>query len=106
VKSENDIEAEIIGYLRERGWICRRQHVGVYSTPDGRRQAIGDRGECDWRCFRAHDGILAKYLELEVKAPGKKPTSAQMEYMAKRQAQGFVAVWADSLEMFRDKTGL
>jgi hypothetical protein len=98
--SENEVEAEIISWLRAGGWICRRQHVGVFRTMDGRKLRLGELGECDWRCMKAVDGAKVKYFELECKATGKTPEPEQREYIAKRRHQGFIAIWADSLEMF------
>jgi len=110
-QSENDVEVEIISYLRAQGWICRRQHVilPAYNKAGVCVGNVGEEGECDWRCMkRAGIGgtLDTQYLEVEVKRPNKKPKKKQPEYLAKRKAQGFIAVWADSLEMFRKKTGL
>lgn len=100
-QSENDVEAECIGWLRKQGWIVRRQHSGVFYTRDGRPLKIGETGECDWRAFKGGDArgkLHQQYFELEVKATGKKPSKAQREYILKRLHQGVVAIWADSLD--------
>ena len=101
-KSENEVEDEVVTWLRVEGWIVRRQHVGTYYTRDGRPLSIGDVGECDWRAFRPFRNLpgAAGYLEFEAKATGKRPTDAQREYMAKRRRQGVLCIWADSLESF------
>lgn len=106
-QSENEVESDIIeNYLRPLGWVCRRQHRGNFYTRDGRRVSVGDEGESDWRCLKAVNGYTIQYFELETKATGEKPTAAQKEYIAKRNKQGFIALWADSLEMFKEKSGL
>ena len=100
-QTENEVEAECIGWLRKQGWIVRRQHSGVFYTRDGRPLKVGETGECDWRAFKGGDarGILhQQYFELELKATGKKPSKAQRNYMTKRMHQGVLAFWADSLD--------
>ena len=100
-QTENEVEAECIGWLRKQGWIVRRQHSGVFYTRDGRPLKVGETGECDWRAFKGGDarGILhQQYFELELKATGKKPSKAQRDYMTKRMHQGVLAFWADSLD--------
>ena len=37
-------------------------------------------------------------LFIEVKAPGKKPTQAQLDYMALLRAKGAMVFWADSVQ--------
>lgn len=100
-KSENEVEDAVVTWLRIEGWIVRRQHVGTFYTKDGRPVTMGDKGECDWRAMRAKP--VMQYLEFEAKAAGKKPRDDQYEYMAKRRRQGITCIWADSLEMFRQK---
>lgn len=102
--TENEVEYQIVSWLREQGYIVRRQHVGVYRTLDHRTVRIGDLGECDWRAFRSlRDGLACEYLEFEAKATGRKPAPKQREYMAKRKHQGIVCICADSLESFKQQ---
>lgn len=110
--TENEIEYEIITWLRARNWICRRQQSGVFFTADGRRMKIGENGECDWRCMRplprirkpqvlpTSDGRV-EYLELEAKSTNGKPSENQRAYIAKRTEQGVAVIVADSMEKFR-----
>lgn len=84
-----------------KGWICRRNHVGVFQTQYGKPIRIGEPGSCDWICIRASDGRKAEYAEIEFKASGKKPRKDQYEYMAKRTHQGFNATWCDSIDMLK-----
>ena len=97
--TENEVEAGIVKFLQARGWIVDRNHVGGMFTRDGRPMKIGRNGQCDWRATRDHKERI-HYLEVEVKASGKKPTPAQREYMALRTYQGVLVVCADSLESF------
>lgn len=102
-QTENEVVAECIAWLRERGWVARRQHVGTFQPISGGAPVrMGENGECDWRCFRAAHGKCIEYFEWEAKSPGKKPRPDQLEYIAKRRHQGFNATWADSLEMLQE----
>lgn len=100
--TENDVEAEIIGFLKNRGWIIRRQHSAVVKSLSGFAIRLGEVGQCDWSAMRpSGQDRTVEYLEIEAKAPGKKPDKAQREYIAKRLHQGISATWADSLDVFR-----
>jgi hypothetical protein len=102
-QSENDVEHAIVHFLRRRGWLVDRNQVGLLYTADGRPCPVGRRGQCDWRAVRPLAGGergAAQYLEIEVKAPGWKPTKVQREYMALRTHQGVLVTWADSVEGF------
>jgi hypothetical protein len=101
-QTENEVEDEIVTFLRREGWIVRRQHSGLFYTRDGRPIKIGEIGECDWRAMRPTDSIRrVEHLEIEVKATGQRPGKAQRQYIAKRRHQGFAACWADSLKMLQ-----
>ncbi len=100
--TENDVEAEIVGFLVNRGWIIRRQHSCVVRSLSGHKIRLGEMGQCDWSAMRpAKQERVVEYLEIEAKAPGKKPSKPQREYIAKRLHQGISATWADSLDLFR-----
>lgn len=100
--SERQVTNECIEWLRSIGWICRRQHVGTFQPMSGGAPVrMGEAGACDWVCFRALPDRTADYLELELKALGKRPRPDQYEYMAKRTHQGFHATWCDSLDMLK-----
>jgi hypothetical protein len=101
-QTENEVEDQIVTFLRREGWIVRRQHSGLYYTADGRPVRIGEVGECDWRAMRAKAGGYVEYMEIEVKATKKRPGKAQRQYIAKRRHQGFFACWTDSLSMLQD----
>jgi hypothetical protein len=102
MKSEAEVVAECVAWLRERGWIARRNHVGAFQPVSGGSIVrMGETGECDWRFIKAKHGECVLYMEVEFKRPGKKPRPEQLEYLAKRKHQGFRATWADSLEMLQ-----
>ena len=97
--AENEVEAVIVKYLRNRGWIVDRNYSQGAFNRNGTPLTIGRRGMCDWRATRNRKDPV-HYLEVEVKATGKKPSKEQREYIALRTHQGVLATWADSLEMF------
>jgi hypothetical protein len=99
-QTENEVEADVVGWLRKSGWIVRRQHVGCYYTVDGRTVRIGEVGQCDWLAMRHFGRGSAEVLEFEAKRTGAKPSKAQREYMAKQNRGSFVCICADSLESF------
>lgn len=100
--TENDVEAAIVHFLRQRGWLVERNQVGLLYTADGRPCPVGRRGQCDWRAIRPLPGFpgAVEHFEIEVKRPGAKPSKPQREYMAMRTHLGLLAVWADSLGSF------
>src|SRR5262245_44856852 len=69
---ENDVEKACVDLLRLRGYYVVRLQSGLLKTPDGRWIRVGERGLPDYACLK-HDFFL------EVKAPGKLPTGAQIE---------------------------
>lgn len=96
-RTENDVEANCIGWLQSLGWIAERNHVGLFYTKDGRPVPVGRPGACDWRLKRSHVNRI-HYFELEVKAPGKKIEKRQQEYCVAMSHLGVMATWVDSLD--------
>lgn len=120
---ENQVVAQIKGYLEAKGWRVTRQQSGLFQRPDwGKAEAdggdrdrykgrirIGTKGALDWVCTRAvgrinpHEQVGQRwYFELEMKGAGKKPSDAQCEYMRRLHAEGITAVWFDNFSEFRD----
>ncbi len=114
---ENQVEGQIVSFLRVRRWVVRRQHVGKH-VPLGyllRKmeygpltkplifQAVVDVGEkyqADWRAERSAGGGLMQVLYIEVKAPGCKPTAEQVHWLERVRLTGALAGWFDSIESF------
>lgn len=118
--SENDVEHAICSFLAARGWLLVRNHIGKFvplrtllvqldaldawevTTTDARRTLlraiiqIGEEGRPDWLALHADHPPLW----IEVKAPGRKPTEAQLARLAELQRRGFRAGWWDSGEQF------
>lgn len=104
-QSENEVEVDIIAFLRARGWIVDRNQVGLFFTRDARPVRVGREGQCDWRAVRHRTAGGCDYLEVEAKATGQKPDKAQLEYIALRRHQGIPCTWADSVAMFEQWYG-
>ena len=83
--SEADLSTVIIKKLNgqsQRTVICQKCHGSAYGQP-----TLDIFGSCDGRFFW-----------LEVKQPGQKPTSRQVNTMKKWIAKGAIASWTDSVE--------
>ena len=100
--TENDVEADILGFLVRKNWIVRRQHSGVFRTLTGLPLRLGEPGMCDWSAMRPTGGRVVQYLEIEAKRPGKHADPKQREYIAKRKHQGISCCVADSGAAFED----
>jgi hypothetical protein len=110
---ENQVEAQVLGWLRIRGWICTRQQSGLFSRPFApqSRITVGERGMADYRCERPiipagkrpQDGTWPHELwYLETKGLGERPSPAQQAWLDARNALGTPATWCDSLGMLQD----
>lgn len=69
--SENDVEKACIDLLRAKGYYVVRLQSGLLKTPDGRWIRVGEPGLPDYAC-------LKRDFFLEVKAPGKEASPAQI----------------------------
>lgn len=116
---ENQVEAQIVDFLRQRRWVVKRQHVGKH-VPLGlllrylergpitkellfrNTVDVGEKYAADWRAERATAGHsrLMQVLYVEVKAPGKKPTREQEDWLKRARINGALAGWWDSLDSF------
>ncbi|MDQ2899225.1 MAG: hypothetical protein M3Y07_05415, partial [Acidobacteriota bacterium] len=80
---ENQLEAQVTGFLRNHGWICTKQHAGVFFRRGTNTGAftIGEKGQADWRAERPiipngsrlskTSCFLVELFYFETKAPGK-----------------------------------
>lgn len=93
---ENDVEKACIDLLRLRGYYVVRLQSGLLKTPDGRWVRIGEPGLPDYVCLK-HDFFL------ETKAPGKKPSSAQIQKAFEiEKCYGIAVATVDSVERLAD----
>ena len=98
VPLERDVQASILDWLNLLpGCKAWRQNTGVkaYKDRQGRKRLVkyGVTGQSDVTGL-----IHGIRLEVEVKRPGKKPTSDQDDWLVMIQQQGGISTWADSLE--------
>lgn len=113
---ENTVEAQIVGFLRAKGWIVKRAQVGTYvpywaamrlkeggALDHVNVVRIGEAGEADWivsRPVRSMPGLVHMF-HMELKGPGQHPKEAQNRWMARAKALGLMAVWFNSFDRFR-----
>lgn len=97
--TETDLVYQILDYLRLCGVCAWRQNTGgLTRTNDAGEETytqFGVPGQSDIL------GILpgtGRFLAIEVKLPGNKPTDSQWEYLLRIQKNGGVALWVDCLE--------
>lgn len=125
---ENQVEGQVTQFLRSRGWFVERQHVGTFvayrvlvalrkAECDADREKalrgaipvrIGEKGKPDWvatrRCSGSGGGLMPHLaFEFEIKAPGKRLSPEQAEYIRKAIALKRNAYWWDSFESFRSQ---
>lgn len=78
---EAKLEAAVRKWATEKGWYCRK-----FTSPSNR--SVPDR-------LFLKDG---RVVFIELKAPGKKPTKAQLLEIEEIQDHGGEAHWADNLD--------
>jgi hypothetical protein len=124
---ENILERQIVDFLAWRNFISIRQHIGTFlplrvvkqlqqgqiSFEQSLRNIvrIGEEGTSDWWSARpiippggrAQDGPWpwAAFF-WEAKAPGKRPSDAQLAWLDKRRQVGLEAAWFNQFS-FKDR---
>lgn len=124
---ESDVAQQIKGWLRVRRWHVERQQSGFFpvgQNPDGstRFLRVGTKGKSDYVAWRPlsleqlavqlnlncgqlvrdpnNGNGVAQMFFYETKAPGKRPTPDQAQWMEHRRVEGFLAEWFSSLDSF------
>jgi hypothetical protein len=64
---------------------------------------FSEPGMADLSGWTVEDPQPGRHVEVEVKAPGKKPSAAQLAWLEQARAGGCVAFWCDSTEMCEAK---
>jgi hypothetical protein len=120
---ENVLERQITDFLSLRGFTSTRQHVGVFvpyrvlkqlqagqlTSEQAARNIVrvGEEGASDWWSARpiippgshALDGPHPwQGFFWEAKAPGKRPTAAQLEWLDRRRRVGLEATWFNQFQ--------
>lgn len=102
MSSENKVESDVAKFMQAERWNRLRMQSGQFEK-NGRRITVGYAGMPDWLYTRGRRDGTADLLWFEAKAPGKKPAPIQAEVIVRLRFQGYYAIWADSLEMFKQK---
>jgi hypothetical protein len=101
---ENQVEEQIVGYLKALGWRVYRMSAGARQNAHGGWVSFGERGVADYAAWRpkwAGKGVdRCELLFVEVKAPGQKPKPHQLNWLAGARVSGAEATWVDSLDGF------
>ena len=72
--SERDVKTACVDLLQHKGYWPRREHSGLFKTPDGRWVRMGEPGIPDYTVLhRKYPGFL-----LEFKRPRAKPSEVQI----------------------------
>lgn len=92
---ESDIQKACLDYLAMRGIFAWRQNQGAIPLADGGfRRFNGMKGQSDIIGI-CPDG---RFLAIEVKRPGNKPTEDQWQFIENIQKHGGVAMWVRSVD--------
>lgn len=96
---ETDLLYQILSYLTLCGVTAWRQNTGGLTTTDAdgdeRYIPMGIPGQSDIIGILPGSG---RFLAIEVKMPGNRPTHDQWQYILTIQRNGGVAFWVDCLE--------
>ena len=91
--SENDVKKACLDVLRYRHWWPIRQHVGLFTAPDGNKVSIGETGDPDYAVIKAPSFFL------ELKRPGGKLSDGQVKRIdALKRFYGLDTVVVESVE--------
>ena len=86
---EQDIQTSIINYISSIGGLAIKQNqIGIYATA-----GVPDIIAC----------LKGKFIGIEVKRPGEKPTKIQESYIKTINDIGGLAFWADNLDDVKEK---
>lgn len=99
MKPEAAVQSVVMDYLNLIGWRVWRRNVGAMKLDAKRFVRFGVAGMADL------EGIAkgGRHVEIEVKAPGKKPTLHQLAWLEQCRSQGAIALWCDSVDMLIEK---
>ena len=85
---EQDIQTAIMNYISSIGGLpVKFNNMGIYA-----KAGVSDILAC----------IKGKFVAIEVKRPGQKPTKLQLNFIDAINSIGGVAFWADNLETVKE----
>ena len=86
---EQDIQTAIMNYISSIGGLpVKFNNMGIYA-----KAGVSDILAC----------IKGRFVAIEVKRPGKKPSDLQERFLDAVNTIGGLAFWADSLQEVKDK---
>jgi hypothetical protein len=94
-KREKDVLAELLRWLSLKGVFCWRNNSGAGTLRSGHFVRFGAPGSADILGLLSPSG---RFLAVEVKRPGGRPTERQGAWLEAVRAAGGVAVCASSIE--------
>ena len=106
--TETALVKAIIQLLQAHGFMAFRRNTGAVTTSYTRKDGVtrdrffrfSEPGMADiWGWQRG----TGRHIEVEVKRPGLKPTSLQLQWLQMAQERGCIAFWCDSMEMAEKK---
>ena len=89
LKAEQDIQTSIMNYISSIGGLpLKYNNMGIYATA-----GVPDIIAC----------IKGRFVAIEVKKPGGKPSALQKAYIKTINEIGGIAFWADNLDDVKEK---
>jgi hypothetical protein len=89
VTKEQDIQDKIMDYIKSIGGLpVKFNNIGIYA-----KAGVSDILAC----------IRGRFVAIEVKKPGNKPSALQDNFINAINSIGGFAFWADNLEDVKDK---
>lgn len=86
---EQNIQTSIMNYIKSIGGLpIKFNNMGIYATA-----GVSDILAC----------IKGKFVAIEVKKPGGKPSKLQLSFINAINSLGGIAFWTDNLEDVKDK---
>lgn len=86
---EQDIQTSIMNYIKSIGGLpVKFNNMGIYATA-----GVSDILAC----------IKGRFVAIEVKKPGGKPSALQLNFIDAINKIGGLAFWADNLDDVKDK---
>lgn len=95
--TENEIQKSILDYLRTRQYHCWRNNTGMHRAMYGDKERFvrfGQVGSGDILGMTR----AGRFFSIEVKRPGKKPTSEQLDFIKKVHENNGLAFVASSID--------
>lgn len=86
---EQDIQTSIMNYIKSIGGLpVKFNNMGIYATA-----GVSDILAC----------IKGRFVAIEVKKPGGKPSALQLNFINAINSIGGIAFWTDNLDDVKDK---